>query len=43
MSVSREINFGLTHGASLGEVLKSTYDDVYLATCHVSNRKSTRQ
>ena len=32
MSVSREVNFGLTHGASLGEVLKSTYDDVYLAT-----------
>ncbi len=31
MSVSMETDFALRHGASLGETIKSTYDDVFLA------------
>ena len=31
LAVLRETSFGLQHGASLGEILKSTYDDVLLA------------
>ncbi len=31
MSVSRETEFALLHGASLGQTIKSTYDDVALA------------
>lgn len=31
MSVSMEVDFALRHGASLGETIKSTYDDVLLA------------
>ncbi|MEM6568960.1 MAG: zf-HC2 domain-containing protein [Planctomycetota bacterium] len=31
MSVSMEVDFALRHGASLGETLKSTYDDVLFA------------
>jgi hypothetical protein len=30
MSASRESDFALTHGATLGEAMKSTYDDVLL-------------
>jgi len=30
MSVSRESDFALVHGATLGEAVKSTYDDVHL-------------
>ncbi|MEM7201025.1 MAG: zf-HC2 domain-containing protein [Planctomycetota bacterium] len=31
MSVAMEVDFALRHGASLGETIKSTYDDVLLA------------
>ena len=31
MSVSMEVDFALRHGATLGETIKSTYDDVLLA------------
>jgi hypothetical protein len=31
MSVSRESNFALAHGATLGETIKSTYDDVFVS------------
>lgn len=31
MSVCREVDFALTHGSSLGEAIKSTWDDVLLA------------
>ena len=31
MAVSREVDFALENGATLGETIKSTYDDVHLA------------